>query len=416
MARRFGLAILASVFLYAPGAGAQTTPAPSNSPTPPQAATSAAPPTPILFDDALLKAANDLLSKANINQSSDGKINLLIDPLIDGVTGAQSKATQMMGRRIIELVQNSYPRFQVKSFTNAELEKNPIVLIGTFTPINNAGTPGGTKDAYRICLALADLGSKKIISKGVARAKFDGVDITPTSYFTESPVFSKDAAIDAYVKSCQGTKPGDAIEQAYVDRISSAALIADAIEAYDGRKYEQALELYGKASKVPGGDQLRALNGVYLSNWRLHRQQAAAQAFGRLVDYGLNNDRLAVKFLFRKGTTQFVSTRYVSAPYDMWLENIATRATKNKSCLGIIGHASPTGPAAFNDKLSALRARYVMQRISDLANKTAHQMTASGVGSSQNIIGTGRDDASDALDRRVEFKVDPACSTQKKSI
>ena len=370
----------------------------------------------MLFNDALLKAANDLLSKTNTNQGSDNKISLLIDPLIDGVTGAQSTATQSMGRRIVELVQSSYPKFQVKAFTAAELEKNPIVLIGTFTPINNAGTPDGTKDVYRICLALADLASKKIISKGVARAKFDGVDVTPTSYFTDSPVFSKDAAVEAYVKSCQGTKPGDAIEKTYIDRISSAALISDAIQAYDDRKYERALELYDKASKNTSGDQLRALNGVYLTNWRLGRRQATEQAFGRLVEYGLNNDRLAVKFLFKKGTTQFVSTRTVSVPYDMWLENIAMKVAKNKSCLDVIGHASPTGPAALNDTLSTMRARYVVQRMSGLASRTAHQMVASGVGSRQNIIGTGRDDASDALDRRVEFKVNPTCFGQKKSI
>jgi outer membrane protein OmpA-like peptidoglycan-associated protein len=32
-------------------------------------------------------------------------------------------------------------------------------------------------------------------------------------------------------------------------------------------------------------------------------------------------------------------------------------------------------------------------------------MIANGVGSKQTIVGNGRDDASDALDRRVEFRV-----------
>ncbi len=31
-------------------------------------------------------------------------------------------------------------------------------------------------------------------------------------------------------------------------------------------------------------------------------------------------------------------------------------------------------------------------------------MIANGVGSRETIVGTGRDDATDALDRRVEFK------------
>ena len=35
----------------------------------------------------------------------------------------------------------------------------------------------------------------------------------------------------------------------------------------------------------------------------------------------------------------------------------------------------------------------------------ANQLQAAGVGYRENIIGTGADDASDAVDRRVEFKV-----------
>ena len=33
------------------------------------------------------------------------------------------------------------------------------------------------------------------------------------------------------------------------------------------------------------------------------------------------------------------------------------------------------------------------------------KLIANGVGPRENLIGTGKDDASDALDRRVEFKV-----------
>src|SRR5271168_3224956 len=57
------------------------------------------PPTPVPFDAALLKAANDLLSKANLAGAPD-KVTLVIDPLIDGVTGAQSNATHLEEKRI----------------------------------------------------------------------------------------------------------------------------------------------------------------------------------------------------------------------------------------------------------------------------------------------------------------------------
>ena len=45
-------------------------------------------------------------------------------------------------------------------FTSEAIDKQPVVLIGTFTAINNAGVAGGPRDVYRICLALADLKDK----------------------------------------------------------------------------------------------------------------------------------------------------------------------------------------------------------------------------------------------------------------
>jgi outer membrane protein OmpA-like peptidoglycan-associated protein len=371
---------------------------------PPPAAAPPAPPTPVAFDAALLKAANDLFSKAKLDSTPD-KVTLVIDPLIDGVTGAQSTATHLEEKRVVDLVKSNYPRFQVARFSSETVAKAPVVLIGTFTAVNNAGVAGGAKDAYRICLALADLRTKTIISKGVARALPEGIDPTPVAFFADSPVFAKDASTDAYIKSCQGTKVGDSIDQAYADRIVVASLVNDGIEAYDAGRYRDALDVYQSALKTPGGEQLRVLNGIYLANYRLHRTRAAMDAFGKVVDYGLTGDRLAVKFLFKPGSTQFIADRNIRAPYDAWLEKIAERTAAKQGCLEVIGHTSATGLPAINDRLSGLRADYIKDRLEDEQRSLRGRLIATGKGSREMIVGTGRDDASDALDRRVEFKV-----------
>jgi formylglycine-generating enzyme required for sulfatase activity len=123
-----------------------------------------------------------------------------------------------------------------------------------------------------------------------------------------------------------------------------------------------------------------------------------------MVDYGLANNRLATKFMFRPGSTQFVSDHEASAAYPMWLKEIAASSTKQNACLEVVGHSSPTGPAAINDRLSLLRAEFVKDRIAWEAPPMANRMIADGKGSREVIVGTGRDDDSDALDRRVEFK------------
>ncbi len=376
---------------------------------PPPAAAPPPPPVPVAFNDALLKAANDLFSKAKLDSAPD-KVTLVIDPLIDGVTGAQSNATHLEEKRVVDLVKSNYPRFQVARFSSESVSKSPVVLIGTFTAVNNAGVAGGARDAYRICLALADLKTKTIISKGVARALPEGIDPTPVAFFADSPVFAKDASTDAYIKSCQGTKVGDNIDQAYADRILVASLVNDGIEAYDAGRYRDALDVYQSALKTPGGEQLRVLNGIYLSNYKLRRTKVAMEAFGRVVDYGLKGDRLAVKFLFKPGSTQFYTDPNVRAPYEAWLEKIAERTAANKGCLEVVGHTSATGLAALNDRLSGLRADYIKDRLEDQERSLRGRILATGKGSREMIVGTGRDDASDALDRRVEFKV-AKCST-----
>ena len=58
----------------------------TGAPVPPPAAAAPPPPTPVAFDAALLKAANDLFSKAKLDDAQK-KVTLVIDPLIDGVTG-----------------------------------------------------------------------------------------------------------------------------------------------------------------------------------------------------------------------------------------------------------------------------------------------------------------------------------------
>jgi outer membrane protein OmpA-like peptidoglycan-associated protein len=123
------------------------------------------------------------------------------------------------------------------------------------------------------------------------------------------------------------------------------------------------------------------------------------------VDYSLSNRRLAVKFLFRPGSTGFWTDPKISGPYPLWLRTIAQQATSSGACLEVVGHASATGPEPLNERLSLLRAEYVKQRLEAESPSLTKRSIAAGAGSKNTLVGNGRDDASDALDRRVEFKI-----------
>lgn len=399
--------LLSGLMVTATGASAQTPKAPTPPPAvalppavnPPPAVPLALVPVP--FNEAIRKAATALM--ANVPPPT-GTRELVIDPLIDGYTGAQNIATVKMGRDITSVIRQGYAKFAVQPFTAASVSKQPLVLIGTFRPINTKAPVAGPTDAYHICLAMLDLQSGKIVSKGVARATPAGVDATPTAFFQDSPAWTQDESVSAYVKSCQTTKVGDSIDKVYLDRINAASLISDAIMAYDARKYKDALELYQKAAAAPGGDQLRVHNGIFLANWKLNKPDDAATAFGKVVDFGLKGQKLAVNFLFAPATTLFAAPRGSVAPYPMYLKVIADRSKAANACLEIVGHTSKPGLPEVNERLSVLRAQYVRARLVSGSPDLAPRAIATGVGSRETIVGTLRDSPENAVDRRVEFK------------
>lgn len=386
--------------------------APAAAPTAPPAPTSpsaapaapAAPPPIQPFDDAVAAAANNLLGKAQL--PPDTQWSVVIDPLIDGVTGTQTQATRAMGTRIVKIIRDSYPRYAVKPFNTANVKSGPLLLIGTFTGVNAERKSEGKREAYRICLALADLKTGKLVGKGLAFASPDGVDSTPLAFERDAPAWLEDPSTQGYVRSCQGTRAGDPVHPAYIDRVLTAAVINEANEAYAAGKLVEARRLYESALASPGGEQLRTFTGLYMANWKLGNRKAAAEAFGRIVDQGLDNKRLGTKFLFRPGTPALWADPKAGAPaYPLWLSAIASHTASRQACLEVVGHTSASGPEPLNERLSLLRAEAVKNEMQRLAPTLKTRLIVNGMGSKQTLIGTGRDDASDALDRRVEFKV-----------
>lgn len=377
----------------------------SQTPGSPSAAAPPPPPPVLPFDEAVNNAVNTVFSNA-----PQGSHAVVIDPLIDGVTGYTSKATQSIQGRVVDTVQQRYPRFSIAAFTPESLRDSPFVLVGTFTPINLNNQTQGQREAYRFCLVLGDLKTGKVVAKGVARAALTGVDTTPTAVYKDSAVWSPDPNTQAYINTCQATKVGDPISKEFLDGLTGASLISQAGEAYNAGRYRQALDLFKASRATPAGDQLKTYNGLYLSYLKLHQNTQATQAFGDLVSYGLKRDRLAVKFLFEANSTRFYADPNVSGQYGVWLQQISVQAAKSKSCLELTGHTSPTGSPALNERLSLLRADYIKGRLQRDNPQLRNRLVTNGVGSSETLVGTGADDASDALDRRVEMKPIPSCT------
>jgi outer membrane protein OmpA-like peptidoglycan-associated protein len=379
----------------------------------PQALVPAAPSAssaPLPFDAAVLEAADSVLAGAIIGPGNpSGKPvgfprAVVIDPLIDGVTGEESIATQTIGARIAARARQKFPEYDIQPFSPEAINRLPFVILGTFTPVNAMNQPVGERDAFRFCLIMADLRSGRVVARKWVRVARGGVDTRPITFFTDSPTWTDDPEIRTYIEFCQGAKVGDAVNPHYVEGLIAAPIINDAIEAYGSGRYVDAINLYSSARSMAAGNQLRVYNGLYLANWKLGRQEPAAAAFSEAVGYGLARNRLGVKILFRPGSVVLDRTPEAH-PYEMWLQKIAERAAERRSCLQVVGNTSKSGSAQLNERLSALRAEYIKARLAAVTPVLESRLTAIGVGANNNLVGTGADDATDALDRRVEFKV-----------
>ena len=355
------------------------------------------------FDEAVIVATEGLMTQMPKRPAkTEVKLGVVIDPMVDGASGQQTGATRLLEQRVASRLASNDSQFDVMPFQVANLSQAQYLLTGTMTRV--ASSQSGAPRVFQIDLALTDLKTGMIMAQASSRARDEAVDTTPTPYYRDSPVVVKDKVVDGYINTAK-TAPGQAADPAYFERIATATTVSEATVAYNNASYQDALALYQSAAANPGGEQLRVLNGIYLASWKLRRTNEAEEAFGKVVALGLTDNNLGVKFLFNPGTTNFWSDPQVSGPYAFWLRQIARQAVLARVCLTVVGHTSLTGSAPYNDRLSLQRAVYIKERLTKEAPQLAPRTTASGMGFRENLVGTGTDDARDALDRRVEFKI-----------
>lgn len=350
------------------------------------------------FDQAIVLATDTLMQQIKTESgmfAKPEKSTVVIDPTLDAASGQQTAATQQLDQAIAERLKQKAERIQVLPFEAANVAKARWLL---------AGTVARSQNAFRIDLALVDVANGTVAAQSSAMAAPASVDMSPLAYYRDSPVVVKDEVVEGYTRTTT-LQPGQKADAVYLKHVAAATIINDATVNYNAARYREALEQYRSALALPSGDQLRVLNGIYLSNVKLGQNAEAEEAFGRVVDYGIAHNRLGVKFLFNPGSTEFWSDPRVTSAYTMWLRQIARQVSSAKVCLDIVGHTSKTGPEEVNDTLSLKRAMYIKKRLSSESATVARLARTEGMGSRQNIVGSGSDDVVDALDRRVEFGI-----------
>ena len=373
--------------------------------------------TAVSFEMAIDHAVDDLLIQAQRlpefqpvapgigaalrKEQPPAKIKIIVDNAVDGITGQQTVATRALDARLLNRVAARFPAFHVSPISAGDVALARFILTTSVTVLEQRQDKGSS---YRLSFSLTDGRSGMVVAQAAAQATGDTVDITPTSFYRDSPSLVKDRTVEGQIRTAE-TPAGTAADGVYLANLSVIALIAEGSRLYEAAQYAEALAVYEVAAARPDGKHLRVYNGLYLSNIQLGRADGAEQAFGRLVLLGLTTNSLSIKFLFKPGSTDFWPDPKINGPYPMWLRVVAREGISAKACMTIIGHSSRTGTEPANDRLSLQRATSIQKRLEVAAPEMAGRLQSSGLGFRENLIGTGTDDARDALDRRVEFRV-----------
>lgn len=348
----------------------------------------------VTLAEAAKHVAADLTHQIGFSLSSQ---TFVVDPMLDSRTGQQTEGVLQVQATVVAAFTQQAKGLSRREFTAEGIAGAKLVVSGVLT-----AQPGS--DDYRLSVAIADRASGLVIAQSAVQFRQAGLSKVPTAFYRDSPSTVKDRSVQGYMKTADTAKgkPADAL---YIQQIPTAAILADALTAYNAEQWEEALAKYEAASQRSDGQQLRTFNGIYLTNIELGRMPPAKVAFGKIVALGLATNNLAVKLLFRPGTTEYWGDPRVSRHYPMWIEQIAQALLNSGGCLQIVGHTSASGSDATNERLSRARALAIRDALATHAPTLSQAAQVMGMGSRENIVGSGKDDASDALDRRVEFRM-----------
>lgn len=242
----------------------------------------------------------------------------------------------------------------------------------------------------------------------VLRINAQHFDATPSKFYADAPIYLAQAPqIDSSgLRSGGGAKVSD---PAALKRLATIeALTQKGIVEFEEGRAQESLAFFNRALKLDPSN-LTALFGTYQSWQSVGNAANADAAFVAMIDAAMAQGNISFRFLFQVRLSAFRTDIQISQQYSYWLRHMAERLHAAGRCLLVQGHASRSGTAEYNDKLSLDRARQVAAQLTRYVPALKGKVRMEGLGFRSNLVGSGTDDAKDAVDRRVDFKLIP-CS------
>lgn len=339
----------------------------------------------------------NLLNKVVINPLTKQKElkKIVIDPFIDVESGYPVKVNTMISEIISQELQK---RFEITGQMEPDnLEVSEYVLNGMVTlEEKHKG-----QENYKIYGTVFEKSSGKVLA--AASVRVNRFDTTPMDIYKDSPVFMKGKNYGQYTSSVR-KMPNETVETGYHDRLMIKSMLVKGDMLYEHKEYRKSLSYYMQAAGSQSGLQLEVLNGQFANLIKQSRWEEAENIYAKLIGASIaETGEIASKITFVPNSVVPIETKVNL--YNIYMKQIAKLAAGIPGCrIKIIGHCSRTGTEAYNDNLSLQRALWIQKYMASYVPEIMDKSEAIGLGFRENIVGTGTDDITDEIDRRVEFE------------
>jgi len=321
---------------------------------------------------------------------------IVIDPFIDTESGYPVKVNARINAIVsVEIAR----RFAISGEMVPEnLEVSEYVLTGMVTL---DGRNKGRDQQYKVYSAVFEKSSGVVHAS--ASVYIRNFDTTPMDIYKDSPAFLKGQNYEQHVDSVK-KKPNEIVNRGYTDTLPVKSMRVKGDMLYEQKEYAESLHYYNKAAGSTVEPQLEVLNGLFTNLVRQGRLEEAERVYGRLLRVSITETNgISSKITFDPNATIPIAGK--AGLYTIYMRQIANLVASKSSCrLKIIGHCSRTGAEVYNDMLSLQRAQSIQKQMGSFSAEIMRRTETIGRGFHDNIVGTGRDDITDEIDRRVEFK------------
>lgn len=318
-----------------------------------------------------------------------------VDDFFNETSAEVSTSAKAFQKQLTELLSQEPSKLVFAQLNRKNIDAAQWIVLASYTSVEEgkAEQPGKW---VRLKVSVADVLSGERVAAAENYLKISAFQSEPTRFFKEAPLYLNDQRHKERVQAVNGQAAPLKL------RLTTQAIFAEAVTAYEAGRFTEAESGFAEVVKsIP--DHRGALTGIYQSLWQQGKKSNAEGAFANLIAQTAGESSLPFKILFRVNGTDFVDQGDLPQQYRLWTKSMGQVLVAQSRCLDVTGHASRSGSPEYNSRLSLQRAQRIALQIQQQTPGLGSKVKAHGKGFEEAIIGSGANDATDAIDRRVEF-------------